>query len=794
MRLPAAAAGMVAVLSAAGAVVAGGSSPATIATLNLTSARALDPVAGYELLHLAAAITGLANRDAPRILTLFHPSDSAWLQQEQAAGGWLAGATINPVANVTDAVSMYLSVVKGVAVYESGVYPTSLLAGTAAAAESLLPVVDGSTLQQYLTNELGLVVGLNMTGMFGPGGSERTTSSIKADAYNWAIKRWIAGPRQLCDARVLGYYVDSFAATEAVSDFYDKATVLNHDWVIARGGFLFDLGAWPDEVPKDDPGQAAGTDLKTLQALLGAAYNQTGGAEFSHIAGFTPWAYKYVNANHGGVATEWQTVKIVTAYNAFVDADACCIGGFSSASFWQHRPLPRRLPAVARASTPQQLLSRGLLVRSPADGSLSVAPGNLFFHFYQGDYDSAAWLQSQIMARWLDPQRGSLPLSWPIDPVLSRRFPPAFAKLWAEATANDTFTTGDSGIGYLNPPMLLAPARAQVSGLPGASEEWAALSSTLYARTGVRFTGFIINGVSGPVLPETEQLYAGFSPDGIVEEGFPGIGPHLVPSNTTAVFAQTDIATDAPAAAQAILSDLHTVVPTPQSPSSFHMYRSVLTSPTYLQQVEAAVSAGSAGRAVLLSPTDVAALARVQLGGAGPTGASIERVTYVSDTLPQTWPVPADVSAQLVLAARGSATALNLSVELRNDGWTDLNASTYHLTVNVSLVSLPPQPAGRVASMAPPGSWEARDRVLRLADSEGAVEAASAYALPLQADLLVGSEAGAASGMLSGGKSVAQSSNQGGEAVIVVEYALQATATSEILRPVWREAFEMTQS
>lgn len=68
-------------------------------------------------------------------------------------------------------------------------------------------------------------------------------------------------------------------------------------------------------------------------------------------------AFKYITKDHGGVATEWQTVKITTAYNAYLDADACCVQvstlrqfslsvslieilkAMANAAFYQHFPL-----------------------------------------------------------------------------------------------------------------------------------------------------------------------------------------------------------------------------------------------------------------------------------------------------------------------------------------------------------------------------------------------------------------------------------------------------------------------
>ncbi len=66
-------------------------------------------------------------------------------------------------------------------------------------------------------------------------------------------------------------------------------TVSNHDYFIAHKGFFWDLDAWNDQKPNDDPNQPLGTDYSTLNAILLSAYQQTKGNKMIHIGGFTPW-------------------------------------------------------------------------------------------------------------------------------------------------------------------------------------------------------------------------------------------------------------------------------------------------------------------------------------------------------------------------------------------------------------------------------------------------------------------------------------------------------------------------
>ena len=81
--------------------------------------------------------------------------------------------------------------------------------------------------------------------------------------------------------------------------------------------------------------QPLGTDYTTLRAILAACNSQLGNAHVITVGGFTPWAFKYVDAKHGGVPTEWQTAMILSQYNALLDADACCVDAMANAALYQ---------------------------------------------------------------------------------------------------------------------------------------------------------------------------------------------------------------------------------------------------------------------------------------------------------------------------------------------------------------------------------------------------------------------------------------------------------------------------
>ena len=80
----------------------------------------------------------------------------------------------------------------------------------------------------------------------------------------------------------------------------------------------------------------------------------------------------------------------------------------------------------------------------------SVVGGRLYYMWYAGDYDSAAWLYSQLLPKWEDPARGSVPIGWGVNPNLALRFPVIFPLLVGNASGVDVLISGDSGAGYVS--------------------------------------------------------------------------------------------------------------------------------------------------------------------------------------------------------------------------------------------------------------------------------------------------------------------------------------------------------
>ena len=69
--------------------------PPSILLYNLSYAYALSTTAGFEELQLVAALQGILNRQAPRLMVTVEEVDSEWLQFAQQPGQWLHGLSYN---------------------------------------------------------------------------------------------------------------------------------------------------------------------------------------------------------------------------------------------------------------------------------------------------------------------------------------------------------------------------------------------------------------------------------------------------------------------------------------------------------------------------------------------------------------------------------------------------------------------------------------------------------------------------------------------------------------------------
>jgi hypothetical protein len=175
--------------------------------------------------------------------------------------------------------------------------------------------------------------------------------------------------------------------------------------------------------------------------------------------------------------------------------------------------------------------------------------------------------------------RGEIPLGWAFNPVLSYRFPVGMHYTRQTASENDTFVTGDSGAGYINPGYLV-PERSY-SGLPSGLEEWTRHSEREYEQWDLTLTGFVIDGYGPPMNDEVKAAYAGFSPDGVVAQKVP---PYSSVKGVPFVRMGADLTPEIESSAEVIANEA------PEEGAWFKMYRTVLWSPTQHRDLMNAVA------------------------------------------------------------------------------------------------------------------------------------------------------------------------------------------------------------
>ncbi len=555
----------------------------------------------YDEAALLAALQGIVNRDAPRLYILgvsgggIADLDSFWWQRMGDLGWSVARQQPYEAQSLSELLQLFKHRARGLVVWDPSVPATANVAATLAGVLDLLPVAyrpgsGAETLYSQIVSEgwratVSLVHADGSSVFTGkgtiPGTDLPSTGSAKNDAYLWAKVNYL--DRGLCDSEHMAYYIDSYwlLVPGAANTGFWNNDLVNHDYFVSQRAFFFDLDPWNDEAPVDDPHQPPGTDAATMHALLDSAYHLTNGQKMIDVGGFPPWGFKYTNygeagGQHSPVATEWKYAWTLSAYNAFMEADALGYDAIANASFTQHLPLRQRYPQPGPPDA-SELRRRGLL---RPDGT--VPPG-LYFAFYVGDFDSPAWLYQNIPSLWNDPARGRVPLSWAFDPNLALRAAPAMAWTRQTRTAHDTFVAGDSGAGYLNPGALEAP---RLSGLPSGIDVWARHCRRFYRQWDIQVTGFIIEGSAPTMKAAGLKAYATFSPGGIVGQQLPFAA--LVDGMPVMAMTSEGIGGTPKQAATSVLG-LFLPLDTPQ----FVVARAVLQTPSWYEAVAQSLRASA---------------------------------------------------------------------------------------------------------------------------------------------------------------------------------------------------------
>ena len=542
----------------------------------------------WDDIHAISTLQGVVNRDKPRLFINYviesgMEIDSYWWDKYRQNGEWLYGKDTVVYSDIIALLKAYKDNINGVVVYDSEVASTSNVASAVAGIENLIALRYDLSPNSLYTKlvlqgpELEVKVRLineNGTPMFSghgiiPGTNRQSTGSVKNDPYIWFIEKYMK--TGLCNGEFGAYYIDQKWRDNPKAAVMNHHTLTNHDFFVSKRAFFYDLSPWGDEPATDDVSQPVGTDLATLKEFLFEAYKLNNGERMCYIGGFPAWAFKYTKhagGKHEDVPTEWEFSRIISAYNAFKDADAISYGALANASFWHHFPLNEKYEQ--KWVTHEELKTRGYLTQ---DGKVDFK-NREFMIFYVGDYDASSWITQRTPTIWDHPDRGKLPLMWSVSPVLQQRVPMVMHNFRKTATANDYFAAADNGAGYLMPGMLQEPR--DISGLPSGLDAWARHCKKYYDKWGLSITGFVIDGHAPGLSEEGLDCYASFSPNGIVPQKVPLT---LLHGNMPVLRADEDIQQNPKEAAQRIAKRVT------DRPISFHWFRNILKNPGWYVEV-----------------------------------------------------------------------------------------------------------------------------------------------------------------------------------------------------------------
>lgn len=417
----------------------------------------------YDVLLLSSCLQGLVNRDAVRLFILYDDkTDAYWLDYLSKEQRILSNKEVIEIKSVESLLETFKDFYGGFCLWDALVPATENVACTVSGVENLLPLRKYGVLYNYLSQKEGFEAKKDLSGMFTgegiiPESDTKSTGSAKNDAYIWAKEKYL--DKGLTNPTLMAYHLDAFSFEKSgvFNSYYaiSQCFLLNKDYYVKNKAFFWDLTCLNNVTPNDDISQPLGTDLKTLRQLLQSQNNLANG-EVTVIGGFVPWYIKYTSSSgygdEGQVApetAEWTFSRVFGEYYAIKDADAFGQTSLANASIYSQI---EKMPEVTqrRYKTDAELYDY-CVEQGYIDASGDVVSNN-YVCVYMGDYDSSAWIMTNMPTIMNDENLGFIPMCFPVNASIYDRAGFIYNYMFEHFSENSNvrFIADHNGYGYLD--------------------------------------------------------------------------------------------------------------------------------------------------------------------------------------------------------------------------------------------------------------------------------------------------------------------------------------------------------
>ncbi len=508
-----------------------------------------------------ACLQGILNRESPwRFYLKADSTSEEWQEIMQSEGYWLENVEFEPLSGFMEMMALGKDYVKAVILWDENVPASVNAATTAAGVEDGIPMT-GECYERYRSCFNEDIKIIDLRGKF----DGSVTGSPKNDAYRWAIEEYL--DKGLCSKDYICSYFDAW--NMRVNG--DWAYLCQRDWAVYNRAFVYDLSVWPDEAPYDEPDQPVGTDYETYVMILERMLELTKDSAPYEVTGFFNFTKYSQNGNntqsaHDTVATEWETVHLITPYNAYQNTGVewCLNQSFHS-----------------------QYTGAQQLTNNRPEEELTLEPFTTYLCFFMGDYDSAYPLYKMLPEYWKDEARGELPLAWGINPNLLDAYPDIIEYYYNTATENDYFVSDAGAAGYFN------PSRVTDELWPNLLEH----NKAYFQRADMTIAPMILD--RDRLSDKSLEMFTQFAPDGLATIIIPyGSGgsqaPNLLYNETPATQLYNNFVVDnVDAAVQALKAGVNDSNARTAYSSAIALFRCVWTTPSYISAVVDAYKAAN---------------------------------------------------------------------------------------------------------------------------------------------------------------------------------------------------------